>query len=397
MPVINSIAELKDEMAQWRHDLHRNPQTCYEEEFAAGLIAKKLTEWGIPFKDRIAETGIVATIKGQKTDSGKALAFRADMDALNMQEKTGLPYASVNDGKMHACGHDGHTATLLGAAKHLNETRNFDGTIHLVFQPAEEGGNGAHKMITEGLFRDFPCDYIFGLHNYPEVSAGKIAMRIGAIMASVDEFEIKIEGKGGHAAWPHDTIDPIVIAAQIVTALQTIVSRNVDPIDTMVLSITNLNTGTGAFNVLPDTAIMTGTVRTFKNETREIAKKRITEICSSIASGFGAQAHVDYQYTTDPTINTADGVEIAVAAASQVVGVENVDTDCPPVMGGEDFGAFLMEKPGAFIFVGQGTDDGDCHHSQGLHSPHYDFNDEILPIGASWFSKLAEHYMPLEK
>lgn len=216
-------------------------------------------------------------------------------------------------------------------------------------------------------------------------------------MASVDEFEIKIEGKGGHAAWPHDTIDPIVIAAQIVTALQTIVSRNVDPIDTMVLSITNLNTGTGAFNVLPDTAIMTGTVRTFKNETREIAKKRITEICSSIASGFGAQAHVDYQYTTDPTINTADGVEIAVAAASQVVGVENVDTDCPPVMGGEDFGAFLMEKPGAFIFVGQGTDDGDCHHSQGLHSPHYDFNDEILPIGASWFSKLAEHYMPLEK
>jgi hippurate hydrolase len=396
MPVINSLADLKDEMAEWRQALHQNAQTAYEEVFASGLVQEKLTEWKIPFKNGYAKTGVVATIEGQKTDSGKAIALRADLDALDIQEETGLPYASQNEGKMHACGHDGHTATLLGAAKYLNDNKNFNGKVHLIFQPAEEGGNGAHKMIEEGLFKDFPCDHIFGVHNFPGLPAGKIMMRKGPLLASVDEFHVSIKGKGGHAALPHNTIDPIVVASHIVTALQTITSRNADPIDTVVLSVTNLNGGTGAFNIIPDTASMNGTVRTFNNETRGFIKERVESICKNIAESFGAEATIEYEFQTDATVNTEDGVEMAALAAADIVGEENVNANCQPWMGGEDFGAFLVEKPGAFVLVGQGIDDNEeAHCSHGLHNPNYDFNDEILPIGASYFVRLIEKNMPL--
>lgn len=396
MPVINSLAAQKDEMAEWRHELHENPQTCYEEEFASALVQKKLTEWGIPFKTGYGVTGVVATIEGQKTDSGKAIALRADMDALDITEATGLPYASKNKGKMHACGHDGHTATLLGAAKYLNENKSFNGTVHLIFQPAEEGGRGAHRMIGDGLFKDFPCDYVFGIHNWPWEPVGRIGMRTGPILASVDEFKIRITGKGGHAAMPHDTVDPVVIASQIVMALQTIVSRNVSPVDTAVVSVTNLNAGTGAFNIIPEAAAMTGTVRTFSNETRHFVKERIEKLCHNIAGSFGASVEMDYSFDTDPTVNTEDGIRMAAAAAADVVGEENVNTNYDPCMGGEDFGAYLTHKPGAFIFVGQGVEgDENAASSRGLHNPHYDFNDDILPIGASYFARLIEKHMPL--
>ena len=397
MPVINSIADQKEEIAAWRQELHQNPQTMYEEEFASALIAKKLDEWGIPYKKGYATTGIVATIEGQKTDSGKALALRADMDALDIHEKTNLSYASKNEGKMHACGHDGHMACLLGAAKYMAENRNFNGKVHLIFQPAEEGGNGAHKMIEEGIFKDFSCDYVFGLHNWPTEPAGKICMRTGPLMASVDEFNIKVTGKGGHAAMPSGTIDPVIISSQIVMALQSIVSRNVDPIETAVLSVTNLNAGTGAFNIIPDTATLHGTVRTFNNDMRKLIKERMQAIAENIAASFGASIEMTYDFQTDATVNSEDGIELAASAAASVVGSENVDTNCTPTMAGEDFGAFLVEKPGAFIFVGQGHPDNPEHNNnRELHNPHYDFNDDIIPIGSSYFVELAKTYMPLD-
>lgn len=398
MPVLNRAADMKDEMAEWRRELHQNPQTSYEEEFASAFVAKKLTEWGIPFKKGIAKTGIVATITGQKSGSGKTIGLRADMDALDIEEKSGQPWASKNPGKMHACGHDGHTATLLGAAKYLAETRNFDGTVHLVFQPAEEGGNGAHKMIEEGLFKDFPCDYMFGVHNWPGIPLGKAATRVGPLLASVDGFDITITGNGGHAAMPHATVDPIVVAAQLVLALQTVVSRNVDPVGTAVLSVTNLNAGTGAFNIIGDKAKLTGTVRTFDNALRQKIHKRIGEIGEHVCAAFGATFAMEYDFGTDVTVNSKDGVEMAAHAIGTVLGEKNVDIDCPPSMGGEDFGAYLTKCPGAFILIGQGVEkDKNSPHNRGLHNPYYDFNDDILPIGVSFFSKLVEETLPLAK
>jgi amidohydrolase len=397
MPVLNRVASMKEEMAEWRHVLHQNPQTKYEEEFASSLVAQKLTEWGIPFKKGLAKTGVVATIKGQKTSSGKSIGLRADMDALDITEKSGQPWASNNPGKMHACGHDGHTATLLGVAKYLAETRNFDGTVHLIFQPAEEGGRGAHKMIEDGLFRDFDCDYVFGIHNWPGLAMGKAAMRVGPLLASVDEFDITITGTGGHAAMPHLTTDPIVIAAHIVTALQSVVSRNVDPVGTAVLSVTNINAGTGAFNIIADTATLSGTVRTFDNELRKKIRQRIEDICGHFCKGFGATFDMHYDFNIDATVNSKDGVEMAAKAVGEILGDKNVETECDPCMGGEDFGAYLAEKPGAFILIGQGVEDKNSPHNRGLHNASYDFNDDILPIGVSYFTKIVENAMPLTK
>lgn len=397
MPVINSIAKDKDDVAKWRQELHQNPQTCYEEEFASAFVKQKLTEWSIPFKENIAKTGVVATIQGQKSDSGKAIALRADMDALDINEKSGVAHASKNPGKMHACGHDGHTATLLGAAKYLSENRNFNGTVHLIFQPAEEGGRGAHAMIEQGLFKDFKCDAVYGLHNWPWMPVGKVATRVGPLLASVDEFKITITGVGGHAAMPHQTIDPAIIASQLVTGLQSIVSRNVDPVETAVLSITNMHVGTGAFNIIGDEAKLSGTVRTFNNDIRHQIKKRIEDMLMHTCKAFGATGTMEYDFNIDATINTADGVRNAIAALEDVVGAENIDADCAPCMGGEDFGAYLTEKPGAFIFIGQGVEDNEkSPHNHGLHSPYYDFNDDIIPIGASFFVRVVERSMPLE-
>jgi len=397
MPVLNRAAALKDEATVWRRELHQNPQTKYEEEFASALVAQKLTEWGIPFKKGIAKTGIVATITGNKNDSGKTLGLRADMDALDILEKSGQPHASKTPGKMHACGHDGHTATLLATAKYLNETKNFNGQVHLVFQPAEEGGNGANKMIDEGLFRNFKIDYMFGIHNWPGVPTGKIGMRPGPLLASVDEFHITIKGVGGHAAMPHATIDPVVVTSQIVTALQSVVARNVDPIDTVVVSVTNFHAGSGAFNIIPDEAKLIGTVRAFNNETREKVIARMKSIIEGIATSMGATAECDFMFHNYATVNDTKAVEMAARAASVVVGENNVDQETPPSMGGEDFSAYLREKPGAFIFVGQGVPEKDSPHNRGLHHPGYDFNDEIIPIGVSYFATLVEQNLPLEK
>jgi amidohydrolase len=396
MPVLDGALALKEEISEYRHQLHENAQTAYEEIYASILIKEKLTEWGIPFVDGVAVTGIVATIDGKKTDSGKSIGLRADMDALNMTEKTNLPYASKNDNKMHACGHDGHTATLLGVAKFLSENNDFNGKVNLIFQPAEEGQRGAHKMIEEGIFDRFPCDYVFGVHNWPWLPVGKMATRVGPLLASVDEFEVTIRGKGGHAAsMVHQTIDPAVIAAQIVMAFQTIISRDVDPVDTAVLSVTNIRAGTGAFNIIGDTATLDGTVRAFNNDVRHLVEKRMEQISKGIAASFGAEAEFVYHYHADPTVNTEDGVEIAAAAATRVMGADNVDTTCQPTMGGEDFGAFLMERPGAFVFLGNGNGDENSHNCQGLHSPHYDFNDDVIPVGVSYFTEVVKEYMPL--
>jgi len=395
MPVINSVANMKDEVAEWRHELHQNPQTSYEEIFASEFIAKKLTEWKIPFKKGIAKTGIVATIEGKKNTSGRALALRADMDALDILEETNLPYASKNKGKMHACGHDGHTSILLGTAKFLKENPNFDGKVHLIFQPAEEGGAGAVKMIDEGLFKDFPVDAVYGLHNWPYLEAGKVATRSGPLMASADEIKITIRGKGGHAAMPHKTVDPVVVGAQIVSAIQSIVARNVDPVDQGVITIANFNAGTGAHNIIADTARLDGTIRAFKQETRQFLHKRVREIVEHVAKAFMADAELHISDGYDPTVNTEAETAFAAKAAAAVVGEQNVNTEIPLCMGAEDFGAYLTKRPGCFLFVGQGVaNDPKSRHNQGLHTPRYDFNDDIIPIGVSWFAKLVEQHMP---
>lgn len=397
MPVLNSAAALKDEAAGWRRELHQNPQTSYEEEFASAFIAARLKEWGIPFKKGVAKTGIVATIEGRKNDSGRALGLRADIDALDITEKSGQPWSSKNPGKMHACGHDGHTATLLAAAKHLSENRNFNGKVNLIFQPAEEGGGGAYKMIEEGLFRDFPMDAVYGLHNWPYLEAGRIATRKGPLMASADELHITVKGKGGHAAGPQNTVDPVVVSAHIITALQTIVSRNLDPVDQGVVTISIVNAGTGASNVIADTAQLTGTIRAFKQETREFLHRRVKEIAEGVAKAMMASADVKIEIGYDPTINTDRETDLAVQAAAAVVGANNVIADTDPTMGAEDFGAYLRQRPGAFVFLGQKVKDKpDSPHNHGLHSPYYDFNDDVIPVGVSWFVRLVEDHMPLK-
>lgn len=397
MSIINSIAAMKDEIAAYRRELHQNPQTAYEETFANALIQKKLAEWGIPFKAGLAGTGIVATIEGQKTDSGKAIGLRADMDALDIIEKSGQPWTSKIPGKMHGCGHDGHTAMLLGAAKYLSETRNFNGKVHLIFQPAEEGGSGAIKMIEQGLFKDFPMNAVFGMHNWPGMKRGEIGLRPGPIMASSDSFEITITGKGGHAAMPHFNIDPIVAASHLVTALQSIVSRQIDPVDQAVVSITNFNAGTGAFNVIPDKAVLTGTYRAFKVETRALVAKRIEEMAASISTAFGTTYAIKINDGYDPTINSANESTFCADIARSLVGAENVNANVEPCMGAEDFGAMLQEVPGCYIWMGQAEPDATSPHNKGLHNAGYDFNDEIIPLGIEYWAKVAENALPLTK
>ncbi|MDB5492572.1 MAG: amidohydrolase family protein, partial [Micavibrio sp.] len=389
MPVINRLADFKDEFAALRRELHQNPQTKYEETFAAETIAKTLGALGIPFKTGYGKTGIVATIEGQKTDSGKTIGLRADMDALDIIEKSGQPWASKTPGKMHGCGHDGHTSILLATAKYLQETRNFNGKVHLVFQPAEEGGRGANAMMDDGLFRDFKIDSIYGLHNWPYLPLGHVQVRSGPMLANVDEFKLVINGKGGHAAYPQGTIDPLIIGAQLVTALQTIVSRNAEPIDPLVVSVTNFNAGTGAFNVIADTATISGTVRSFSDVNRKLAERRINEMAEGFAKIHGVAIDIDYHYDIDATINTEAETVLAAEIAAKVVGRENVST-ADLCMGGEDFGSFLTEKPGSYIFIGQGTKEKDSPHNHGLHSPFYDFNDDLIPLAATYFAELVE-------
>lgn len=397
MTTINSIADMKDEIAAYRRELHQNPQTSYEETFASDLVQKKLTEWGIPFTSGLAVTGIVATIEGQKTDSGKSIGFRADMDALDMVESSGQPWASKIPGKMHGCGHDGHTAMLLGAAKYLAATRNFNGKVHLIFQPAEEGGAGAIRMIEEGLFRKFPMQAVYGMHNWPGLPKGTIGLRPGPIMASSDSFEMTIGGKGGHAALPHLNIDPIVAASQIVTALQSIVSRQVDPVDQGVVSITNFHAGSGASNVIPDKAVLSGTYRAFRVETRALLRRRIEEISSTIAKAYNCSFEIKVNDGYDPTINSVEESIFAANVARAVVGEANVNANVEPCMGAEDFGAMLQNVPGCYIWMGQAEKDAGSPHNKGLHNVGYDFNDDIIPVGVEYWARLAEAALPLSK
>ena len=386
MPIINSIAAMQDEMTAWRRDIHAHPEIAFEEARTAGLVAERLRSWGIEVHEGVAKTGVVGVLRG-RGESGRAIGLRADMDALPMTEETGLPYQSTNPGRFHGCGHDGHTTMLLGAAKYLAETRNFDGTVHFIFQPAEEGAGGGRLMVEEGLFDRFPCDHVFALHNWPDLPIGKVAIRSGAVMAASDELHIIVRGRGGHAAMPHHCIDPVVVAAQIVTGLQTVVSRTTDPLDAAVLSITKLEAGV-AFNIIPEEARLSGTARTFKASVQARLEADMRRMAEGIAAGFGATAELRYIRGYPATINPDDGTAIATSIAGSVVGTDNVVDDNPPTMGAEDFSFMLMQRPGAYIQVGAA--DGGGH---GLHNPRYDFNDEILPIGTSLLASLVETRM----
>ncbi len=392
----NSIPPMKDEVAGWRRDLHQNPGLMYQEHFSSDFIAAKLTQWGIPHRRGLGKTGIVGIIEGRKNTSGKTIGLRGDMDALPIAEASGQPWASKVPGIMHACGHDGHTANLLGAARYLADTRNFDGRVLVIFQPAEEGGRGAFAMMQDGLFKgDLTCDAVYGLHNWPQIPFGRAGIKAGPLMAAVDNFKIAITGVGGHAAYPARCVDPIVIGSTLVTALQGIVARMVPAQDMAVLSVTNFKSGTGASNVIPNTAEISGTVRTFSNTARDLIETRLKAMAHDICATYGATTNIEYQREIDATINHARETDIAIAAMSRVIGAENVDTNIEPTLGGEDFGGMLSAVPGAYIFVGQGVPDKNSPHNRGLHNPGYDFNDDILPIGIDYFAELVESQMPI--
>jgi amidohydrolase len=387
MPIINRVAALHDEITAWRRDIHEHPELLFDLPRTSSLVADKLKEFGV---DEIVlglgKTGVVGVIKGRKNSSGKVIGLRADMDALPINEITDLPYKSKTPGFMHACGHDGHTAMLLGAAKYLAETRNFDGTAIVIFQPAEEGGGGGDAMCKDGLMERFGIQEVYGLHNMPGIPAGTFAMRDGPIMAAADRFEITISAKGGHGAMPHLCIDPVPIAAAIIQATQTIVARSVDPIESAVVSITAIHAGE-AFNVIPDQLVMRGTVRTYKPEVQDLVIARLTAIVEGIASAMGAKAVMDYGRGYPPTVNHTEQTAFAAKVAAAVVGDDKVETNTPPLMGAEDFSYMLNQRPGAYVFLGMG-DAPVCHH------PAYDFKDEIIPEGTSYMAKIVEMAMP---
>ena len=387
MPIVNRLADFHDDIVAWRHDLHRHPEILYEVHRTAAVVAEKLRDFGCDeVVTGLGRTGVVGVIRGRRTASGRTIGLRADMDALPIREVTGKAYASTVDGAMHACGHDGHTAMLLGAARYLAETRNFDGTAVVIFQPAEEGGGGGRAMVEDGLMERFGIDEVYGMHNKPGLPVGAFAIRKGPIMAATDEFTIDITGRGGHAARPHDTIDPIIVGTQIVQALQTIASRSVDPIHSVVVSVTRFHAG-DAYNVIAETAQVGGTVRTLDAGVRDLAEARIRTIVDGVAAAHGAQIVLDYDRNYPITRNHSGPTEFAASVAADVVGPARVDLDVPPMMGGEDFSYMLEARPGAFIFVGNGD-------SAGLHNPAYDFNDDVIPIGSSYWVRLVERAMP---
>ncbi len=388
MPIINSIAAMQNEMAEWRRDIHTHPELAFQEHRTAQLVAEKLESWGIAVTRGLGKTGLVGTLKGREPGS-RSIGLRADMDALPIREENDLVYKSRNDGVMHACGHDGHTAILLGAAKYLAETRNFKGTVHFIFQPAEEGFAGAKAMIRDGLFEKFPCDEIYGLHNYPEMPLGLIGVVTGPMMAAADTFDININGRGGHGAYPHRCIDPVLIGSQIVVALQSIIARNANPQKSGVISVTRFQGGE-AFNVIPDTAVLGGTVRTFDPKVQTMIERRMGEVVSGIALALGGKADLVYRRGYPVTVNNDQKAEIAASVASRVVGGEQVRRDVEPVMGAEDFSFMLNEKPGCYIWLGQ---EGEKSGEGSLHHPRYNFNDDALPIGASYFATLVEEQL----
>ena len=385
MPVKNRFAELHDEIAAWRRDIHQHPEILFETHRTSALVAEKLQAFGCDeVVTGIGRTGVVGVIRGKANGSGKVIGLRADMDALPIHEATGLGYASKTPGAMHACGHDGHTAMLLGAAKYLAETRNFDGTAVVIFQPAEEGGGGGREMCEDGLMARFGIQEVYGMHNWPGRPVGSFGIRAGAFFAATDQFDIEFEGKGGHAAKPQETVDTTVMAAHAVLALQTIASRNADPVDQVVVSVTSFETSTTAFNVIPQKVHLKGTVRTMSHAMRDLSESRIKEICTGIAATFGGSVHVDYHRGYPVMVNSEDQTGFAAEVARAISG--GCD-EVPLVMGGEDFAFMLEERPGAYILVGN----GDTAH---VHHPEYNFNDEAIPAGCSWWAGIVEARMP---
>ncbi len=385
MPVKNRFAELLPDLTAIRRDLHENPEILFETHRTSQIVADKLKSYGVDdITTGIGRTGVVGVIKGKTNTSGRTIGLRADMDALPILEDTGLPYASKTKGAMHACGHDGHTTMLLGAAQYLAETRNFDGTVVVIFQPAEEGGGGGREMCEDGLMERWSIDEVYGMHNWPGKPVGHFAIRPGAFFAAADQFEIVVEGKGGHAAKPQETVDTTVMASHMVVAFQTIASRNADPVEQVVVSVTSFETSSKAHNVIPQSVKLRGTVRTLSPEIRDLAEKRLTEIATGIAATFGGTADVDYVRGYPVMINSDEQTAFAADVAKSVSG--QCET-APLVMGGEDFAFMLEERPGAYILVGNG-DGASVHH------PKYNFNDEAIPAGCSWWAEVVEQRLP---
>ena len=387
MPVVNRIADMQPEIAAWRRDLHVHPEIGYDLDRTAGFVVQKLKEFGCDeVVPGIGKSGVVAVIRGRKGASGKSIGLRADMDALPIMEITGLPYASQTPGKMHACGHDGHTSMLLGAAKYLCETRNFDGEAVLIFQPAEEGGAGAKAMIDDGLMQRWKIDEVYGMHNMPGIPVGQFAINPGPMMAATDHLRLDIEGRGSHAAKPNLAIDPVLIGCQFGSAAQAVVARNIDPLESAVVSICVFQAG-DAFNVIPQTASMVGTIRTLKQSVRERVYERLNGLADGLARQHGATLNLQLEGGYPPTVNHVQQAGFAGDVASAVAGDALVDRNVPPMMGGEDFAFMLEARPGAFIFLGNGD-------TAGLHHPAYDFSDDAIPLGVSYWVKLVETAMP---
>ena len=395
MHLLPEITESAKAIQEIRRNIHAHPELRFEENRTADLVAEALSSWGITVYRGMGKTGVVGRLDGD-LGPGKMIGLRADMDALPLQEHNNFEHASKNPGKMHACGHDGHTAMLLGAVQYLSNHRDFKGTVIFIFQPAEEGGAGANEMIKDGLFKEFPCDAVFGLHNWPGLAEGRFGVTPGPMMASSNTFEITIKGKGGHAALPHNSADPVFAGAQVVLALQSIITRNKRPVDAAVLSITQFHAGETS-NVIPDSAFIGGTVRTFTLDVLDLIEQRLREIAHSVASAFDCQAEITFARNYPPLINHANEVEFATEVMSELVGKQNVNASIDPTMGAEDFAFMLLEKPGCYAFLGNGDGDhrsvghgmGPCH----LHNPSYDFNDSLIPVGVSYWVKLAQRFL----
>ena len=395
MKLIDPIVQFHTELQQIRRDIHAHPELCFEERRTADVVAQKLTDWGIPILRGMGVTGVVGIIRNGS--SKRAIGLRADMDALPMQEVNAFDHTSRHAGKMHACGHDGHTAMLLGAAHYLARHRNFDGTVYVIFQPAEEGGGGAKRMMDDGLFDQCPMQAVFGMHNWPGATAGSFGVTPGPMMASSNEFEVIVKGRGSHAAQPHKSIDPVMVAVQIAQSWQTIVTRNKSPIDAGVLSITQIHAGS-ATNVIPDEATLIGTVRTFTVPVLDLMEQRMQDIAVHTAAAFGAEVDFRFKRNYPPLINHAEETAFAAGVMRAIVGDDAVNSAVEPTMGAEDFAFMLQEKPGCYVFIGNGEGEHrDFGHGLGpcnLHNPSYDFNDDLLPIGATYWVRLAEAYLP---
>ena len=386
MPIVNRVADLQGEIAEWRHDIHAHPELLFDVHRTAATVADKLKAFGCDeVVPGIGRTGVVGVIRGKRGQGEKVIGLRADMDALPIEEATGVPYKSTVPGKMHACGHDGHTAMLLGAAKYLAETRNFSGTAVLVFQPAEEGGGGGREMVKDGLMERFGVQEVYGMHNYPGLPIGQFGIRTGPLMASADTVSIEIEGVGGHAARPQLSVDTVLVGAQIINQIQSIVARNVDPLKAAVISICVFQAGT-IDNVIPQTAHLRGTARALAPDVRDLLEKRLHEVVEGTARLYGAKAKLTYRRGYPVLKNHEQQTSFAASIASEIVGADRVDTDFPPVMGAEDFSYMLEARAGAFIFVGNGD-------SAGLHHPAYNFNDDVIPVGTSYWVRLVETAM----